>query len=239
LFSREILEILSLINYNEIMLLRMIYKLVKRFFLPLAAVLIFLISCSNTKPEITFGFIQLILYQGDTRPEERFSFFIIPNDEDGLDNLDELYLYHDREQLRWVIKNDEWINYTRDGTSWIGTRSIALQNDQSLPRGQYRAVLYNKSGEKDEKNFTFDGEVRFPFPEVEIIDEMYIVKSEWPKNYFICYNSGGDYAATIELQSLQGNLSDLRIPSTARTAALWADDADYYCSAYTNVFSVR
>ncbi|MDR0443199.1 MAG: hypothetical protein LBH44_07335 [Treponema sp.] len=193
------------------------------------------LACSRTKPEIPYGFMQLVLYQGETRPQELFSFFIIAEDEDGHENLEEMYLYHDREQLRWHIKSDEWVNYSQDGRNWIGTRSIAMQEGQSLPRGVYRVVLLNKGGEKGERNFTFDGDVRYPFPELNITDGSYLIKSEWPVNRLVCYDTAGNYITTIEVQSLSGSVSQLGIPSNVRTAALWTEDADYFCSAFTNV----
>jgi len=182
--------------------------------------------------------MQLILYQGDTGPREHFSFFIIPHDDDGLENLDELYLFHDRDQLRWQIKSNEWISYTREGRNWIGTRSITVR-EGGLPRGVYRAVLINKGGESTERNFTFDGNVRYPFPEIHITDGVYTVISEWPVNRLLCYDSQGNYSATVELRSLSGTVSSLRLASSVRTVALWAEDPANFCSAFTNVVSVR
>jgi len=205
-----------------------------------AAVIISLpVSCSRTKPEITYGFIHLVQYQGEPKPEEYFSFFIIPEDDDGIENLDELYLFHDREQLRWKLKSDEWISFTQDGTTWIGSRSIAIHDNQSLPRGQYRAVLINKGGEKGERNLTFDAEVRFSFPELDMAEGRYVINSEWPSNRLLCYDNAGNYVTTVVPQSLTGSVSQLNFPSSVRTAALWAEDPAYFCSAYTNAVSTR
>jgi len=121
------------------------------------AVFFLFFSCSRSKPEISFGFISLTLYEGSaeggitSRPQERLSFFIIADDEDGIENLSELYLYHDREQLRWQLKNEDWETYNDGNVTWIGTRSIVHYNNESFPRGQYRAVLINKGGEVGEK----------------------------------------------------------------------------------------
>jgi len=206
----------------------------------LCGVILFVsLSCSRSKPEINYGFIQLVQYEGETRPLERFSFFILAEDEDGIENLEELYLYHDREQLRWHISSDDWVSFTRDGSTWIGTRSIAFQDNESLPRGQYRAVLVTKGGESSERTFSFDSEVRYPFPSLEISEGRYTVSSEWPKNRLVGYDSEGNYAATVEIQELSGSVADLRFSSRVRTAALWADDPDRMVSAFTNIVSVR
>jgi hypothetical protein len=194
-------------------------------------------SCTNSKPEITYGFIQSVIYQTDDGTREHFSFFIIPHDDDGLENLDELFLYNDREQLRWQIRSDEWISYTQDGRNWIGTRSITSR-DGSLPRGVYRAVLINKGGERTERIFTFDGNARYTFPEIIIENGVYTVRSEWPVNRLIGYDSSGNYSITITPSSMSGRVSELNLPANVRTVALWAEDENSFCSAFTNVVSI-
>jgi len=195
-------------------------------------------SCTKTAPEIKYGFIQLVLYQGIDGPQEFFSFFIMPEDEDGIDNLEELYLYHDREQLRWNIKDDEWQRYTQDDKDWIGTRSFTMR-EGNLPRGLYRAVLVSKGGESTERTFTYDGNVRYPFPEITISGGTYNVNSPWPSNRLVCYDNAGSYISTVNLSSKSGSVSDLRLPSSVRTVALWAEDMENFCSAFTNVVPVN
>jgi hypothetical protein len=204
-------------------------------------ILVWASSCSRVEPRIAFGFIELVYYQDKNRPQERFSFFIIPEDEEGIENLADLYLYNDREQLRWHISSEDWVSYEKDGKTWIGSRSIAIGEDEVLPRGQYRAVLVNKGGEKSERNFSFDApeDPRFPFPSLEISGGQYIVNSMYPSNSLVCYDDQGNYVHTARLNSLNGPLSELDLPATARTAALWAEDTQYFTSAYTNVTSVR
>jgi len=216
--------------------MNLICKKILRIFL--LSAFAYTVSCTNSKPEISFGFLQLVLYQTEEGPKEQFSFFIIPEDEDGLENLDELYLYHDREQLRWQIKSDEWVTYTQGERTWIGTRSIAAAEGR-LPRGLYRAVLVNKGGESTERTFTFDSSVRYPFPELVIEDGIYTVRSNWPVNRLVCYDRSGNYIAEIKLTSLTGDVSGLNLSPNASTAALWAEDEDNNTSAFTNVVSVR
>jgi len=213
------------------MIFRRLYQV--SFLSVLAVFFALFVSCTETKPEITYGYLQLVLYQGEKGPQERYSFFVIPADDDGIDNLSELYLYHDREQLRWEIKSSEWVSYTQEGKTWIGTRSISAR-EGSLPRGVFRAVLVNKGGERAERNFTFDGTVRFPFPELEIKGGVYTVNSQWTVNKLVCYDSSGNYSGTVQLSALSGNVSQLNLPSNARSAALWADDDLNFCSAFTN-----
>jgi hypothetical protein len=199
------------------------------------------LSCNRTEPTISFGFIELVYYQGSEKPEERFSFFIIPDDEDGIENLEELYLYHDRAQLRWHLKSDDWVQYTHEGKTWIGSRSITIHEPETLPRGQFRAVLVNKGGEKSERNFTFDApeEPRFPFPTLVISGGQYTVDSAYPSNRLVCFDEQGNHVFSAVLPRLSGSIAELGIPSQARTAALWAEDAQYFTSAMTYVNALR
>lgn len=201
--------------------------------------LILSLSCTRTKPEISYGFLQLVLYQGETGIQERFSFFIIPQDEDGIENLDKLYLYNDKEQLRWQINSDEWIKHSdSDKKIWIGTRSITVA-EGSMPRGVYRAVLVNKGGESAEKSFTFDANVMYIFPELTISNGNYSIISAWPGNRLICYDNSGAYISDIPVENLTGQISALNLPSNTVTVALWADDEANFCSAYTSVVPIN
>ena len=199
------------------------------------------VSCSRTEPKITFGFMELVYYQDKGKPLERFSFFVLAEDEDGTENLADLYLYHDREQLRWHITSDDWVNYTEDGKTWIGSRSIAGSEDEGLPRGQYRAVLVNKGGEKSERLFSFDApeDPAYPFPALEINGGRYSIISSYPENRLVCYDEQGNYVFTANLESLGGSLEELQVPSNVWSAALWAYDGQRYTSAFTDVAATR
>jgi hypothetical protein len=207
----------------------------------LAAVLLFICSCSQSEPRIAFGFMELVYYPGETRPEERFSFFVIPEDDDGIENLAELYLYNDREGLRWLVTSDDWVKIEHEGKTWIGSRGIAMTGDESLPRGRYRAVLINKGGERAERSFTFDApeDSRYPYPDFTAGGGLYRVDSRYPVNRLIGYDQEGNPAITVTLQNLDGSIADLNLPETVRSAALWAEDPESHCSALTGAAAVR
>jgi len=213
----------------------------KILMIPAFFVFISLISCSKAEPRINYGFIELTYYSGYDIPQERFSFFILCEDDDGIENLSELYLYNDREGLRWLLKADDWVLFEEEGKTWIGSRHIAMTDNASLPRGQYRAVLVNKGGEKTERNFTYDGpeEPPHPFPYLSVMDGVYRVDSRYPLNRFLCYDQQGKVIHTISINDPQGNIRDLRLPNSVRSAALWAEDPEYRISALTEAVSLR
>jgi hypothetical protein len=207
----------------------------------LAALLLLFFSCSRAEPRIAFGFMELVYYPGETRPEERFSFFVIPEDDDGIENLGELYLYNDREGLRWLVTPDDWVKIEDGGKTWIGSRAVAMAGNETLPRGRYRAVLVNKGGERAERIFTFDAPVdpRYPYPGFTVIDGQYRVDSMYPVNRLIGYSQEGNPAVTVAVQNFYGDIADLGLPDTVRSAALWAEDPEFRCSALTEAVSIR
>ena len=209
--------------------------------IPLLCFLTLCFSCSRTEPRIHYGFIELFYYPGLAGPEERYSFFILPEDDDGAENLSELYLYHDREGLRWLITSDDWIEYEEAGRIWIGTRSIAMPSGFTLPRGQYRAVLVNKGGESTERNFTYDGpEISpYPFPSLTVEGNYYTVESQYPINYLLCYDQQGKAVQTLLVQNRGGSIAALNLSNAVRTVAIWAEDQTYRISALTEAVSIR
>ena len=222
-------------NYNESM------KRQRLYLFPLLCILAGFISCSKAEPKILYGFLELVYYPGEEKAEERFSFFILPEDDDGIENLSELYIYHDRDGLRWVIDSKDWIEHEEDGKIWIGSRNIAMFEDAPLPRGQFRAVLINKGGESTERKFTFDGpeEAPYLFPSVSVYEGMYRIESQYPVNRFIGYDQQGKAVQTVAVNNIEGNIRDLRLTNTIRTVALWTEDPDFRISALTEAVAIR
>lgn len=198
-------------------------------------------ACSRSAPEISYGTIRLVYYQSPEGNSERFSFFILPEDEDGLEDIDELYLYHDREGLSWRLGADDWISFEFEGKTWIGTHSIAMLDNESLPRGQFRAVLIDKGGEQSERNFTFDApaDSRYPFPFLTLKNDRYLIESTYPAHFLICYDAEGTYLSAKAVTVLDGAVAELELPQGTRAVALWAEDPEYLTSALTDVIPLR
>jgi hypothetical protein len=216
------------------------FKRMGCIFLFLVPGIVLFFSCSRAEPRINYGFMELVYYQGLEKPEERFSFFVLPEDDEGIDNLDELYLYHDREGLRWFLSSGDWVTFAEEDQTWIGSRGIAMVDDSPLPRGQYRAVLINKGGERTERTFSFDAppEPRYPFPLLDITDGIYRIESDYPVHRFLCYDNQGNLVTTTLIEEAAGAVAELRLTSSIRAVVLWAEDPEYNTSALTDVVSL-
>jgi hypothetical protein len=211
------------------------------FFLALCLTGVVFFSCSQSAPEIVYGSLELIYYENGGNPVERFTFFVLPRDDDGMDNLDELWLYHDWEGLSWQLSSKDWISQTVDGNTWIGTRAVAMMDGSPLPRGQYRAMLVNKGGSRAERLITFDAPVEQdkPFPFLSIRGDEYHIDSRYPQQNLLAYDNEGNYLLTITPFSLEGNITSLGLPSQAESLSLWARDPARSVSAFTDVVPLR
>jgi hypothetical protein len=199
-------------------------------------------ACSRTAPKISFGTLRLVYYNVGREPGgELFSFFVLPEDDDGFEDIADLYLHHDREGLVWHITSDDWITFDIEGKTWIGSHRIGMVEGEGLPRGQFRAVLVDKGGERSERNFTFDApaDPRYPFPYFAVEFGRYTADSKYPQHYLICYDEGGNYVMTRPLENLAGSLEELNLPSGVKGIALWADDEEYRTSALTAIVPLR
>jgi len=214
-------------------------RFVKNLFLSLPAAL-FIFSCSQSSPEIIHGSIELVYYENGGKPVERFTFFILPHDEDGLEDLDELWLYHDWEGLSWRLTGKDWVKETVGKDTWIGTRAIAIE-DGTLPRGQFRAVLIDKGGSRTERLLSFDAppEQKRPFPLLSIAGDQYHIESQYPQQNLLAYDDEGNYLLTVRPSSKEGNLSALGLPSQAESLSLWARDPARSVSAFTDIIPLR
>ncbi|MDR2110873.1 MAG: hypothetical protein LBP32_06155 [Spirochaetaceae bacterium] len=213
----------------------------KRRFLAPGLFLVLFLSCSRTEPRIAYGTLRLVYYQEPSGPVERYSFFIIPEDDDGVEDLDELLLYYDREGLVWSLSSGDWVTFENEDQTWIGSRSIAMVDDGTLPRGQFRAVLVDKGGERSERLFTFDApeRPRFPFPLCAAGEGGYRIESAYPRHYFLCYDNQGGFLESVPVEAAQGALGDLPLPVDTRGIALWADDPEYNTAALTDIIPIR
>ncbi|GAB1484458.1 hypothetical protein MASR2M78_32760 [Treponema sp.] len=147
-----------------------------------AAVLCFS-SCSQSAPRIQATSLRLVYHEGPEGVYERFSFFVIAEDDDGPLDLEELYLINDTEQLLWTIKSSDWLKVQKNGQNWIGSHSIAMADEGLLPRGLYRALIVDKGGERSDRSLAFDGPSTpsRPFPSLKLEGGRYSAVSSYPK----------------------------------------------------------
>jgi len=202
----------------------------------LSAALLVLAGCSQAAPRIPAAQLRLVYRQEDGAVRERFSFFISAEDEDGTEDLAEVYLLNDREQLVWKLTDADWIRLEKSGQTWIGSHDIAMADDGGLPRGAYRAVLVDKGGARAERTLAFDDAAvqRRAFPSLRFETGRYTVLSAYPEHQLIVYDEKGALIRKLALKAKTGIIADLQLPPAARSVVLWAEDPVSNIAALTD-----
>lgn len=123
--------------------------------LVLAAVPYLFSGCTGAPPQILEQKEQLLGVNNLTLGSryEQLSVFVRAQDEDGFSDLEYLYVINDAAGLYWTFTPDTWEKTESGGSTWIGSSSIVMADYSALPRGEYRVVLVDLSGARDEKQF--------------------------------------------------------------------------------------
>ena len=109
-------------------------------------------SCSESAPKIsqTFWQINLVHDQKTGRNSQALTVFVMASDDDGVDDMDKMYVINDEHQLYWEISGSN-LRMEKYGENelWMGSNFITMPNPvESIPSGTYRIILLDSSGER-------------------------------------------------------------------------------------------
>ena len=117
---------------------------------------IFLFSCSDNEPEINQVFWQITKYHDIENNifYDRLVVFLEVFDEDGIDDIKTIYVINDAQELFWKIDEKNWVYKTINNENWFGSNNIVMNDFSSFPLGQYRVIVIDDAGERQEVYFT-------------------------------------------------------------------------------------
>ncbi len=139
-------------------------------------------------------------------PYESISLWINCSDDDGTEDFAYLYLINDEEELYWELTDEMWASDERDGGYWIGTNDIVMHDKSDFPSGNYRVVLIDAAGERDEKRFFVSsgpehGDLVFPRL---IPGPRWEFRSPHRENLLWVYESGGNLVGSYSIEGIEG-----------------------------------
>ncbi len=139
----------------------MIFRLCKLLFC--LGLLALSVSCGGVAPSIIEVSWRLniqftprasdVLRDENTLGREALSVFVRPADEDGLEDLDSMYLINRDEDLFWALDSTQWQSITSSRVFWIGSNQFSCGYLENLPRGHYIVEIYDKAGEMSARSF--------------------------------------------------------------------------------------
>lgn len=159
--------------------------------------ILLLASCSGNPPVLAEIWWQPLVEVDPSNGQvvQTLSLFVHGSDEDGEEDLETLYLIYDDLELYWTIPAESWTEYTDQGTKWIGVNGLRAPGEGILPQGDYRILLNDIGGERDEKSFYLRNSIppseEMALPEIEFNSSNLTVNSEYPLFQVWFYNQEG------------------------------------------------
>ena len=143
-------------------------------------ILLILAACSGEAPDIIQTQHRLLMYKDTETGQvvERLSVFLLPDDPDGADDLESLHLIHDEAELYWKLDVEMWDSMDYLNAPWVGSNGFISATGGPLPRGEYRILLRDFSGESVTAKLRLDAPVidKPEFPRLRFDDDrIYVV----------------------------------------------------------------
>ncbi len=166
----------------------------------LALLCVPLVACSVAPPVFMAQGTRLLVVATDAEGgrDERLSFFTSVADGDGVDDIELLYIVHDGEELCWTLEPATWQRSDEGASVWVGSNTLDAPGP-TIPRGQYRAILIDKAGERGESTFLINAPETsvYDIPSVRLSGTSITVGSPYPSNTAFFLDSGGNVTKTI------------------------------------------
>ena len=142
---------------------RMRNSILNKLILIICLVLI-LGSCSESAPKIsqTFWQINLVHDQKTGKNSQALTIFVMASDDDGVDDMDKMYVINDEQQLYWEISGSS-LRSEKYGENevWMGSNFITMSNpEESIPSGTYRIMLLDSSGERAKSSVVINNNIK-------------------------------------------------------------------------------
>lgn len=179
-------------------------------------VALMVVACSGEPPSITRVATQLIVVEdleAGTVGEE-LSVHIVPEDKDGLEDLEYLHVVSDPGELYWTMDSSSWTRTRGQNDEWLGSARLSMPPGEPFPRGEYRLLLYDLAGDSDEETFRLDMDVldtaSIPFPRARIADDKITLDGGFAWYTLLLYSTADTYVRSYPSQAAGVGVETIR-----------------------------
>ena len=121
-------------------------------------------SCSESAPKIsqTFWQLNLVHDQKTGKDTQALTIFVMASDDDGVDDMDKMYVINDEHQLYWEISGKNLrVEKYGENEVWMGSNFITMPApEEPLPGGTYRIMLLDSSGERAKTSVVISNNIK-------------------------------------------------------------------------------
>ena len=200
----------------------------------LTALSLLLISCSGAVPEIgqVVWQVNFLRTPSELSEHQELSVFMLIEDEDGIADIESIYLIHDELELFWKLNPGTWNQKVLGGKNWIGSNSIRMSDRSDLPSGNYRLVVIDKAGERDSRDFNIsrnmlDVKNSEYFPELVIGSDI-VINSKFSDNTLWIYDESMEILKNIQIETgrISMDIINNDTANKARWVSIYSFDAE-------------
>jgi hypothetical protein len=164
-----------------------------------------LLSCSGEPPEIlrVFWRLNLVENREQNLTYQTLSLFIKPNDPDGFEDIEEVFLINDQQELFWHLDTETWARSGEGEEIWIGSNSLKMPDGASFPPGEYRILLRDVGGDSSEQSIRLHllplKQAKRYLPTVKIGNGEIMVTGDASSYQLWTYDAGGQYVTSFPI----------------------------------------
>lgn len=185
----------------------------------------FIISCSGSIPQIgqIVWQVNFLKEPSDTQVVQALSLFILVEDEDGITDIDSVYIIHDELELFWKLTPETWSQKNISSKNWIGSNNISMNDNSNLPSGKYRILVLDKAGERDTLQINISSNIlvfdnKISFPNLQIGSDI-VIKSDFSENTLRIYDNSMALLKNLKIE--KGKISRSIIENDTKSKAHW------------------
>jgi len=134
---------------------------------------------------------------------QSLSLFVKPNDPDGFEDIEDLYLINDEQEMFWRLDGETWAQSGTEEEIWIGSNSLKMPDGASFPTGEYRILLRDVGGDSSEQTIRLQPvpskQARSYLPKVNVGNGEIQVAGEAITYQLWVYDSSGRYIASFPI----------------------------------------
>ena len=114
------------------------------------------IGCTGATPEIIEVRSSLVYRYEPQRSfaTEELSLFARVSDDDGVDDIQYIYLIHDDLEIYWTLTEQSWQRLTYDESEWFGSSTLRMADEIYIPRGRFRLEVVDYGGKRAQSYFS-------------------------------------------------------------------------------------
>jgi len=136
---------------------------------------------------------------------QTLSLFVKPNDPDGFEDIEDVYLINDEQELFWRLDGESWAQSGSGQEIWIGSNSLKMPDGASFPAGEYRILLRDIGGDSTEQTIRLEllslKEARRFLPKVTVGSGQILVAGESSSYQVWLYDSNRRYVNSFPVSN--------------------------------------